>query len=51
MLISWRWIDFDDNDDYAYSNFCIEYAFHAIRCQIRPHVYLYVLWVAGSYTW
>jgi hypothetical protein len=24
-------------NDYAYSNFCVEYAFHAIRCQIRPH--------------
>ena len=23
---------------YVYSNFCIEYLFYAIRCEIRPHV-------------
>ena len=39
------------NDIYAYSNFFIEYAFHATPYQIRPHAYFYVLLVAGSYTW
>ncbi len=38
-------------NDYAYSNSCIEYSLNAIRCPIRQHAYLYVLFVAGSYTW
>jgi hypothetical protein len=41
----------DDNEWYAYSNFCVEYAFHAIPHQIRPHAYIHVLLVAGSYRW
>ena len=36
---------------YVYSNFCIEYACHTIRCQIRLHSYFYVLLVAGSCIW
>ena len=36
---------------YVYSNFCIEYACHTIRCQIRLQSYFYVLLVAGSCKW